>query len=182
MFLLSKVATSEQQAQFLQPLRAGTVQSVFMMSEPAEDDGAGSDPSMLKTTAELDGEHWVINGRKCFSSGLLGAKVGILMAKTQDLPRDDVSSSSCRARVSASTRARYDRFDTAGRASHLPDRKSAGAPSRRARRGRTRVQVRSGTPRIGAAHAPVRAGSGRASVRRRSPRNTRSSARLSARH
>lgn len=84
MFLLWKVATSEQKAQFLRPLREGRVRSVFLMSEPAEDNGAGSDPSMLKTTAEADGDHWVINGRKCFSSGLLGAKVGILMAKTQD--------------------------------------------------------------------------------------------------
>jgi len=84
MFLLWKAATAEQKALYLQPLRAGTVRSVFMMSEPAEDDGAGSDPSMLKTTAEPDGDHWVINGRKCFTSGLLGAKFGILMAKTQD--------------------------------------------------------------------------------------------------
>jgi acyl-CoA dehydrogenase len=84
MFLLWKVATAEQKALYLQPLRAGTVRSVFMMSEPAEDDGAGSDPSMLKTTAEPDGDHWVINGRKCFTSGLLGAKFGIVMAKTQD--------------------------------------------------------------------------------------------------
>ena len=84
MFLLGKVATSAQQAQFLRPLREGRIRSVFLMSEPAEDNGAGSDPSMLQTTAELDGDSWVINGRKCFSSGLLGAKFGILMAKTQD--------------------------------------------------------------------------------------------------
>jgi acyl-CoA dehydrogenase len=84
MFLLGKVAISAQQAQFLQPLREGRIRSVFLMSEPAEDNGAGSDPSMLQTTAELDGDYWVIKGRKCFSSGLLGAKFGILMAKTQD--------------------------------------------------------------------------------------------------
>jgi acyl-CoA dehydrogenase len=84
MFLLWKVATPEQKARYLEPLRAGGSRSVFMMSEPAEDEGAGSDPSMLKTTAIPDGEHWVINGRKCFTSGLLGAKFGILMAKTHD--------------------------------------------------------------------------------------------------
>jgi len=82
MFLLGKVATSEQQAHFLKPLLAGRVRSAFLMTEPAEDNGAGSDPSMLRTTAEPDGDHWVINGRKCFSTGLLGARVGILMAKT----------------------------------------------------------------------------------------------------
>jgi acyl-CoA dehydrogenase len=82
MFLLGKVATPEQKARFLEPLLEGRVRSAFMMTEPAEDNGAGSDPSMLRTSAEPDGEHWVINGRKCFSSGLLGAKVGIVMAKT----------------------------------------------------------------------------------------------------
>jgi acyl-CoA dehydrogenase len=84
MFLLGKVATAEQSAQFLQPLREGRIRSAFLMSEPAEDGGAGSDPSMLKTTAERDGEHWIINGRKCFSTGLVGAKFGILMAKTHE--------------------------------------------------------------------------------------------------
>jgi acyl-CoA dehydrogenase len=82
MFLLGKVATSEQKAHFLEPLLEGRVRSAFLMTEPAEDNGAGSDPSMLRTSAEPDGDHWVINGRKCFSSGLLGAKFGIVMAKT----------------------------------------------------------------------------------------------------
>lgn len=82
MFLLGKVATPEQKAHFLAPLLEGRVRSAFLMTEPAEDNGAGSDPSMLRTAAEPEGDHWVINGRKCFSSGLLGAKVGIVMAKT----------------------------------------------------------------------------------------------------
>ena len=82
MFLLGKVATPEQKAHFLDQLLEGRARSAFLMTEPAEDDGAGSDPSMLRTSAEPDGDQWVINGRKCFSSGLLGAKVGIVMAKT----------------------------------------------------------------------------------------------------
>jgi acyl-CoA dehydrogenase len=82
MFLLGKIATPAQQTRFLAPLLEGRVRSAFLMTEPAEDNGAGSDPSMLKTTAEPDGDYWVVNGRKCFSSGLLGAKVGIVMAKT----------------------------------------------------------------------------------------------------
>jgi acyl-CoA dehydrogenase len=84
MFLLRRVATPEQQARFLAPLVAGRVRSSFFMTEPAEDGGAGSDPSMLKTTAERDGDHWVINGRKWFSTGAAGARVGIVMAKTGD--------------------------------------------------------------------------------------------------
>ena len=82
MFLLAKVATAEQKVQYLRPLLDGTARSAFMMTEPAEDNGAGSDPSMLLTSAELDDDHWVINGRKCFSTGLLGASLGIVMAKT----------------------------------------------------------------------------------------------------
>lgn len=82
MFLLGKVASPEQQAHFLRPLIEGRARSAFLMTEPAEENGAGSDPSMLLTTAELDGDHWVITGRKCFSTGLEGASVGIVMAKT----------------------------------------------------------------------------------------------------
>ncbi len=82
MYLLGKVATPEQKIRFLAPMLEGRVRSAFLMTEPAADDGAGSDPSMLKTVAEADGDHWIIHGRKCFSTGLLGAKVGIVMAKT----------------------------------------------------------------------------------------------------
>src|SRR5882762_2152191 len=69
MYLLGKVATAEQKARFLEPLVQGRTRSAFFMTEPAEDGGAGSDPSMLKTSARLDGDHWVINGRKAFITG-----------------------------------------------------------------------------------------------------------------
>src|SRR3546814_916958 len=39
---------------------------------------------MMKTTCRLDGDHWVINGRKAFITGAQGAKVGIIMAKSED--------------------------------------------------------------------------------------------------
>ena len=84
MYLLGKVASPEQQARFLQPLIEGRARSAFFMTEPAEDGGAGSDPSMMKTTAEFDGRDWVINGRKTFITGVVGAKVGIIMAKSAD--------------------------------------------------------------------------------------------------
>jgi acyl-CoA dehydrogenase len=82
MYLLGKIATPVQQSHFLRPLIAGVVRSAFLMTEPADEDGAGSDPSMLKTIARRDGHHWVIKGRKTFITGYRGAKVGILMAKT----------------------------------------------------------------------------------------------------
>lgn len=84
MYLLGKIATAEQKARFLAPLISGEARSAFFMTEPAEDDGAGSDPSMMKTVARLEGDHWVVNGRKAFISGAVGAKVGIIMAKSPE--------------------------------------------------------------------------------------------------
>lgn len=82
MYLIGKVGTAEQKERFLKPLVEGRARSAFFMTEPAAEGGAGSDPSMMMTTARLDGNHWVINGRKAFITGYQGAKVGIVMART----------------------------------------------------------------------------------------------------
>lgn len=82
MYLLGKVASPRQQQHFLEPLVSGRARSAFFMTEPAEDDGAGSDPAMLRTTAVREGEGWRINGRKAFITGAEGASVGIVMART----------------------------------------------------------------------------------------------------
>jgi acyl-CoA dehydrogenase len=84
MYLLGKVASAAQQARFLRPLIEGRARSAFFMTEPAADGGAGSDPSMMKTTAGFNGKEWVINGRKTFITGVVGAKIGIVMAKSAD--------------------------------------------------------------------------------------------------
>ena len=84
MYLLGKVGSAEQKAQFLQPLVDGKARSAFFMTELAADGGAGSDPSMMQTTAKLDGNHWLINGRKAFITGAQGASVGIVMAKADE--------------------------------------------------------------------------------------------------
>lgn len=81
MYLLGKVASEEQKARFLAPLVSGEARSAFFMTEPAEGGGAGSDPSLLSTIATEDGNGWVINGRKAFITGAIGARVGIVMAK-----------------------------------------------------------------------------------------------------
>lgn len=81
MAMLEKVASPEQKERFLRPLAAGQTRSAFLMTEP--DGGAGSDPSMMQTRAKLDGNHWVINGRKAFITGAEGAAFGIIMAKTE---------------------------------------------------------------------------------------------------
>ena len=98
MFLLGRVASPEQKTRFLDPLVRGEARSAFFMTEPAAEGGAGSDPSMMRTTARPDGNHWVIDGRKAFITGAIGAKVGIVMAKSDegatmflvDLPMDGI--------------------------------------------------------------------------------------------
>lgn len=80
MFLLERVASAAQKEQFLKPLAAGLCRSSFLMTEP--DGGAGSDPSMLATTATPDGDDWLISGRKWFITGAVGAAFGIVMART----------------------------------------------------------------------------------------------------
>ncbi|MBV1686179.1 acyl-CoA dehydrogenase [Novosphingobium sp. G106] len=85
MYLLGKVGSPAIQERFLKPLVEGRARSAFFMTEPADWGGAGSDPSMMKTTCRRDGNHWVIDGRKTFITGCLGARVGIVMAKAPDV-------------------------------------------------------------------------------------------------
>lgn len=84
MYLLGHVGSPELKARFLHQLVDGSARSAFLMTEPADWGGAGSDPSMMKTTCRKDGNHWVVNGRKTFITGFKGAKVGIVMAKSED--------------------------------------------------------------------------------------------------
>jgi len=85
MYLLGKVGSPEIKERFLKPMIEGRARSAFFMTEPALEGGAGSDPSMMQTTCKPDGNHWVINGRKAFITGAEGAKVGIVMAKAEDV-------------------------------------------------------------------------------------------------
>ena len=80
--LMEIVANEEQKQRWLQPLVDGRIRSCFAMTEP--DDGAGSDPSMLATTATPDGDGYRINGRKWFITGAEGASFAIIMAKMPD--------------------------------------------------------------------------------------------------
>ncbi|HMP45683.1 MAG TPA: acyl-CoA dehydrogenase family protein, partial [Sphingopyxis sp.] len=84
MYLLGKVGSPELKERFLKPLVEGRARSAFFMTEPAEEGGAGSDPSMMKTSCRMDGNHWVVNGRKAFITGADGARVGIVMAKAEE--------------------------------------------------------------------------------------------------
>ena len=71
--------TAEQKERFLRPLVAGEVRSFFSMTEP---DVAGSDPTTLRMRAVRDGDDWVLDGRKWFSSGADGAAFGVVFAIT----------------------------------------------------------------------------------------------------
>jgi alkylation response protein AidB-like acyl-CoA dehydrogenase len=77
--ILHLFGTDEQKDLWLKPLVAGDVRSFFSMTEP---DVAGSDPTLLQTRAVRDGNDWVIDGHKWFSSGAEGAAFGIVMAVT----------------------------------------------------------------------------------------------------
>lgn len=80
--LMEAVATDAQKARWLAPLVAGSTRSCFAMTEPAP--GAGSDPSMLQTTAIRDGEHYRITGSKWLITGAEGAAFAIIMARLED--------------------------------------------------------------------------------------------------
>lgn len=80
--LMEAVATPAQKERWLRPQVQGKIRSCFGMTEPAP--GAGADPSMLTTTARLDGDHYVINGQKWFITGANGADYAIIMARMED--------------------------------------------------------------------------------------------------
>ncbi|MDZ4278551.1 MAG: acyl-CoA dehydrogenase family protein [Dehalococcoidia bacterium] len=71
--------TPEQKEKFLRPLADGRARSCFQMTEP---EVAGSDPTLIRTTAVEDGDDWVLNGHKWFSSGAHGAAFAICIACT----------------------------------------------------------------------------------------------------
>jgi acyl-CoA dehydrogenase len=77
--ILHKYGTDEQKEVWMRPLVEGKIRSCFSMTEP---ETAGSNPTLLATTAVADGDDYVINGQKWFTSSADGASVAILMAVT----------------------------------------------------------------------------------------------------
>ncbi len=76
--ILAHYGSEEQKAKYLQPLLDGTISSCYSMTEPH----AGADPTLFVTRAERDGDQWVINGEKWFSSNARYASFLIVMAVT----------------------------------------------------------------------------------------------------
>ncbi|MGH7789584.1 MAG: acyl-CoA dehydrogenase family protein [Candidatus Binatia bacterium] len=79
MEILAEFGTPEQQRDWLQPLLDARIRSCFSMTEP---EVSGADPTLLRTRAVRDGDHYVINGHKWFTSGAYGAAFAIVMAVT----------------------------------------------------------------------------------------------------
>jgi acyl-CoA dehydrogenase len=77
--ILHMFGTDEQKERWLRPLVAGEIRSFFSMTEP---EVPGSDPTTLRTRAVREGDDYVIDGHKWFSSGAEGAAFGIVMAVT----------------------------------------------------------------------------------------------------
>jgi alkylation response protein AidB-like acyl-CoA dehydrogenase len=77
--ILHKYGSDEQKERWMRPLIEGRIRSCFSMTEP---ETAGSNPTLLATTAIADGDDYVINGQKWFSSSADGSQVAIVMAVT----------------------------------------------------------------------------------------------------
>ena len=127
--ILALAGTPEQKERYLHPLLAGDLKSAFSMTEP---ETAGSDPTLLQTRAVADGDEWVINGHKWFSSNGSIADFLIVMAVTDPDARPHQRASMFVVDA-----------DTPGR-EHRPRRRDDGAPVR-ARSAATATTPRSST-------------------------------------
>ncbi|HLZ25885.1 MAG TPA: acyl-CoA dehydrogenase family protein [Chloroflexota bacterium] len=78
--ILAHYGTPAQKERWLYPLLDGRIRSAFSMTEP---NTAGSDPTLLSTTAVLEGDEWVINGHKWFTSNGMIADFLIAMVVTE---------------------------------------------------------------------------------------------------
>ena len=84
MHLLYHAGDKAQRARYLEPLAEGEIRSCFAMTEPAP--GAGSDPSLLRSTAKRKNGEWTINGNKWFTTGADGAEFAIVLVQTPEGP------------------------------------------------------------------------------------------------
>jgi acyl-CoA dehydrogenase len=86
MELLAEFGTPEQQDRWLKPLLDGAIRSAFCMTEP---DVASSDATNIATRIERDGDDYVVNGRKWWSSGAMSPRCAILIVMGKTDPDAD---------------------------------------------------------------------------------------------
>ena len=157
MHTLLHFGTDEQKDKWLRGLCEGTMRSCFSMTEP---EVAGSDPTQIQTAAVRDGDDWVINGHKWFTSGAHGATFAIVIAKT------DPDAEIAQARNSAfivptdtpgfEIRSRHLHHGRRWRPPRDPLQRCARAARQHARRAGRRPQARAsplGSRALGALHA-----------------------------
>ncbi|MDB5579269.1 MAG: acyl-CoA dehydrogenase [Bradyrhizobium sp.] len=87
--LLNRIGTPRQKERWLGEVASGKIRTAFSMTE-TNTDGAGSDPSLLQTTARATDGGYVISGRKYMITGASGAAMNIVMARTIDRAGNDV--------------------------------------------------------------------------------------------
>lgn len=78
--LIAVAGNESQKEEWMLPLLRGELRSCFSMTEPS----GGADPTLIETRAEVDGDEWVINGKKWFSSNASIADFLIVMCRTND--------------------------------------------------------------------------------------------------
>ncbi len=83
------LATEALKDEWLQPIIEGRARGAIVMTEPHP--GGGSDPTMIRTTAERRGNRWIVNGRKWFITGAGLASHFILIARTSEEPRRELT-------------------------------------------------------------------------------------------
>lgn len=87
--ILARHGSPDQKSRWLEPMLEGTLRSAYVMTEPA----AGADPTLLTTSAVLDGDEWVVNGEKWFITNASLADFFIVMVVTDpDAPRHNRAS------------------------------------------------------------------------------------------
>jgi len=86
MELLHMFGTPQQQAQWLEPLLDGTIRSAFAMTEP---EVASSDARNIRTSITRDGDHYVVNGRKWWTTGVLDPRCTVLIVMGRTDPAAD---------------------------------------------------------------------------------------------
>jgi acyl-CoA dehydrogenase len=93
MEILAEHGTDGQRERWLEPLLEGRIRSCFSMTEP---EVSGSDPTLLRGRAVLDGDEWVIDAHKWYTSGAVGADLAIAMVVTDpDAPMHARASMIC---------------------------------------------------------------------------------------
>ena len=159
MEILAEHGTDAQQERWLEPLLEGRIRSCFSMTEP---EVSGSDPTLLQATAVLDGEEWVINGLKWFTTGAVGAERGDRDGRHRPRragprPRLDDLRPDRQPRLQPGPADPGDGPRQGPRPLRNPLRRLPRAGRQPARRARRRLRDRPGPPRPGP-HPPLHAG------------------------